>query len=90
VDLSEDEFGERGREGKRILPMLQQTLAFAEDQLGQPVSRAIFCGFGKDSDVLGAQMEKEFGVPSMPVRSRFGPALADTAGLLGLLEQYAA
>jgi type IV pilus assembly protein PilM len=90
VDLSEEEFGERGREGKRILPMLQQTLAFAEDQLGQPVSRAIFCGFGKDSDVLGAQMEKEFGVPSMPVRSRFGPALADTAGLLGLLEQYAA
>jgi hypothetical protein len=35
-------------------------------------------------------MEREFGIPYTPVNSRFGPALAENAGLLGLLEQFAA
>jgi hypothetical protein len=33
---------------------------------------------------------QELGITSAPVRSRFGTASHDNAGLLGLLERYAA
>jgi type IV pilus assembly protein PilM len=93
LDLSCDEheepIGKPSQERQMLLPM-QQTLAFAEDQLGQPVSRALLCGFGKETDSLGEQIGREFGIAYAPVRSRYGPATAENAGLLGLLEQYAA
>jgi type IV pilus assembly protein PilM len=73
-----------------VLPLLQQTLAYCEDELGRPVKRMLLCGFGPETDALGQGAELEFGVPCMPVRSRFGIASQENAGLLGLLEQYAA
>ena len=91
IDLSSEDYlpGEFDT-ARTTFPVLQQTLAFAEDQLEQKVNRALLCGFGTDTGLLGEQMEQEFGIPYSLVDSRFGPATADNAGLLGLLEQYTA
>ena len=90
IDLtgSEDEWQRPAPE--IVMPLLQQTLAFAEDQIGQSAHRLILCGFGPDTDALGQSAELEFGIPYMPLRSKFGIASQENAGLLGLLEQYAA
>ena len=77
-------------EGDLIMPLLQQTLAYAEDQLGTAVARLLLCGFGPETEILGSLAEKEFGVGYAPVRSKFGAASQENAGLLGLLERYAA
>lgn len=78
------------RDGRTVLPLLQQTLAYAEDQIGQSVGRVLLCGFGGETEKLGELVDREFRVPYAQVRSRFGPISQDNAGLLGLLEQYAA
>jgi type IV pilus assembly protein PilM len=90
LDLASTEGEEPEREDRSILPKLQQTLAYAEDQIGQSVGRLLLCGFGQETDSLGKLAQREFGVPYSPVRSKFGPASQENAGLLGLLEQYAA
>ena len=90
LDLEEEaQAPVRGRE-ESVLPLVQQTLAFAEDQLGQKVNRGILCGFEQDTEALRTQMQKEFGIPFSQLRSRYGLALKGNAGVLGLLEQYAA
>ena len=73
-----------------VLPLLQQTLAYAEDQIGERVSRLILCGFGSATESVGKLAQQEFGLPYAVVSSRFGAASQENAGLLGLLEQYAA
>ena len=73
-----------------VIPLLQQTFAYCEDQIGQPASRLVLCGFGPETDALGQLAELEFNIPYAPVRSKFGIASQENAGLLGLLEQYAA
>lgn len=78
------------KEEHTVLPLLQQTIAFAEDQIGQAVARIFLCGFGADVERLGKLAQREFRIPYEPVRSRFGAASQENAGLLGLLEQYAA
>ena len=65
------------RSNSPVFPILRQTLAFAEDQLGQPVNRAMLCGFGPETNTLGERIEEEFGIPFTFVKSRFGPALAE-------------
>jgi type IV pilus assembly protein PilM len=90
LDLAADAHErQRGRE-ESVPPLVQQTLAFAEDQLGQKVSRGVLCGFERETEALRAQMEREFEIPFSLLRSRFGVAQKDNAGMLGLLEQYAA
>ncbi len=88
IDLSSEDLDSQS--GSPAFPVLQQTLAFAEDQLEQQVNHLVLCGFGPDTAAIGEQMEQEFGIPYSPVNSRFGPALAENSGLLGLLEQFAA
>lgn len=90
LDLAGNEGEEAEREDRSILPKLQQTLAYAEDQIGQSVGRLLLCGFGQETDSLGRLAQREFGIPYSPVRSKFGVASQENAGLLGLLEQYAA
>jgi len=90
IDLTGEEDEWQRPAAEAVTPLLQQTLAFAEDQLGQRVARIVLCGFGPETDALGQQMENEFGIPYAPARSRFGIASHENAGLLGLLEQYAA
>jgi type IV pilus assembly protein PilM len=90
IDLSTEEFVDGEHPGRGSFPILQQTLAFAEDQLEQKVNQAILCGFGPDTSAIGEQMEYEFGIPYAQVSSRFGPAHGENAGLLGLLEQFSA
>ena len=77
-------------EERTVLPLLQQTLAYAEDQIGQPISRLLLCGFGPDTDFLGRQANRELKINYAPLRSKFGAPSQANAGLLGLLEQYAA
>jgi len=88
IDLTSEDHDSQS--GGPAFPVLQQTLAFAEDQLEQKVNRVVLCGFGPETGAIGEQMEQEFGIPYSPVNSRFGPALAENSGLLGLLEQFAA
>jgi type IV pilus assembly protein PilM len=90
LDLSGSDGEALEREEHTVVPLLQQTLAYAEDQVGQPVSRLLLCGFGAAAERLGSLTEREFGVPYALVRSKFGAASQENAGLLGLLEQYAA
>ena len=73
-----------------VLALLEQTIAYAEDHVGKPAKSLLLCGFGAESDLLGLQAETQFGVRYAPVRSRFRAAQQENAGLLGLLEQYAA
>ena len=92
VNLSGDgsEGATSGRDEQTILPLLQQTLAYAEDQLKKPAFRLLLCGFGTDTDALGTLAQREFGVSYGPLRSKYGAASQANTGLLGLLEQYAA
>jgi type IV pilus assembly protein PilM len=87
IDLVSEESGVSDL-SELISTLLQQTLAFAEDELSQPVQRLILCGFGADSERMGVAFEKEFGLSWTPLRSRFGIAAQENAGLMGLLEQY--
>jgi type IV pilus assembly protein PilM len=90
LDLGEEESQSHTVPLEVILPFLQQTLAYAEDQIGQPAAQLLLCGFGVGTTSLGQTAEAEFGIPFAPVHSRFGIASQDNAGLLGLLERYAA
>ena len=90
VDLADENQLLPARDEQVIIPLLQQTLAYAEDQLKQPVLRLLLCGFGTDTDMLGNLSQREFGISYAPLRSRFGAASQVNAGLLGLLEHYAA
>ncbi len=89
LDLAGSEEGVE-RDEPNVLPLLQQTLAYAEDQIGQTVSQVLLCGFGTETERLGRLVEREFHIGSDQVRSKFGAATQQNAGLLGLLEQYAA
>lgn len=73
-----------------VLDLLQQTVAFAEDQIGARVDRVLLCGFGARTETIGGLVHDEFKVPINTVRSRFGAPAEENAGLLGLLERYAA
>jgi len=89
LDLAADE-GEIPEGDFNILALLQQTLAYAEDQIGQPVTQLLLCGFGPETAAFGRLAQEELRIPYSGVRSRFGAASQQNAGLLGLLEQYAA
>lgn len=90
VDLADQSGRIDEGEERMVIPLLQQTLAFAEDNLGQPVSRLLLCGFGPDTEAVGGKVQAALGVPYGALRSRFGTASQVNAGLLGLLERYAA
>lgn len=90
LDLSDEGNSVAQPRAEVILPLLQQTLAYAEDQIGIPVEQVLLCGFGSGTASLGRIAESEFGIPYSALHSRFGPASQENAGLLGLLEQYAA
>jgi type IV pilus assembly protein PilM len=90
LDLTSGEGDELDKGDFNILALLQQTLAYAEDQIGQPVTRLLLCGFGPETAAFGRLAQEELRIPYESVHSRFGPASQQNAGLLGLLEQYAA
>jgi type IV pilus assembly protein PilM len=90
LDLANAETDSAEAEDTSVLALVQQTLAFAEDQLALPVKHALLCGFGAETDSLGSLLASEFGLSYALVRSRFGAASQENAGVLGLLEQYAA
>lgn len=90
LDLAGHEDDAQAGEEQAVGQVLQQTIAYAEDQINRPVGRLLLSGFGHETDTLGRFAEREFGLSYAPVRSRFGTASQENAGLLGLLEQYAA
>lgn len=90
IDLTGEESEWQRPATEAVLPLLQQTFAYCEDQIGEPAARLLLCGFGPETDLLGQLAEREFGIPTSLVRSKFGIASQENAGLLGLLEQYAA
>lgn len=71
------------------VPVLTQTLAYAEDEIGHRVDRLLLSGFGDAAAELGSVAELEFQLRWDVLRSRFAPAQT-YGGLLGLLERYAA
>lgn len=90
LDLASGEGDDAPQGDSQILPLLQQTLAYAEDQIGQPATRLLLCGFGPQTESFGRLAQKELGIPAAGVQSRFGAPSQQNAGLLGLLELYAA
>jgi type IV pilus assembly protein PilM len=90
IDLTGEESEWQRPATEAVMPLLQQTFAYCEDQIGEPAARLLLCGFGPETDLLGQLAEREFGIPTSLVRSKFGIASQENAGLLGLLEQYAA
>ena len=89
LDLAEEEADLPGEPTRAVMPLLQQTLAFAEDQLGQTVSKVLLCGFGAKTPAMREHLQREFSVPCAPVRSRFRTPVHEDEGMLGMLEQYA-
>ena len=90
LDLTGEEDSWQRPTAEAVMPLFQQTFAYCEDQIGQCAARLVLCGFGPETDSIGQLAELEFGIPYAPVRSKFGIASQENAGLLGLLEQYAA
>jgi hypothetical protein len=90
IDLSGEESQWQRPGAGAVMPLLHQTFAYCEDQFGQKAARLLLCGFGPETDSLAELTELEFGVPTLIARSRFGIASQENAGLLGLLEEYAA
>ena len=84
MDMAGDEQVSAKRDEETVIPVLQQTLAYAEDQLRQPATRLLLCGFGTDTEALGRRAQDEFGIVYAPLRSKFGAASQANAGLLGL------
>jgi type IV pilus assembly protein PilM len=73
-----------------VLGLIQQTVAYAEDQIASKVDRLLLCGFGIRTERIGALAGDEFEIPYTNVQSRFGAVGEENSGLFGLLEQYAA
>jgi len=90
LDLAGEETEWQRPGAESMMPLLHQTFAYCEDQFGQKAARLLLCGFGPDTDSLAELTELEFGVPTLVARSKFGIASQENAGLLGLLEEYAA
>lgn len=90
LDLAGETAGPATAREDVILTVLQQTTAYAEDQIGSRVSRVLLCGFGDETELLGRLAQDEFGTHYAAVRSRFGAVSQENAGMFGLLEQYAA
>lgn len=78
------ELTEASRE--EIAGHLFPTLAYVEDQLSSKPDTLLVCGFGRDTDELGAWLTSEMGVPVEPLASRLGMPGENNAGLLGYLE----
>lgn len=81
--------GSESQDENVLMPLLQQTLAYAEDELGRPVEQLLFSGFGRVTEQLGMAAQQEFDLPYAIPRSKFGPGAQEHPGLYGLLEQYA-
>lgn len=90
IDLADETQTVPVGDGHAVMPVLQQSIAYAEDQLKQTVQRLYLCGFGNDTEALGGAAQGEFGISYAPLRSKFGATSQMNAGLLGMLEQYAA
>lgn len=69
-----------------LIGLVQQTAAYAEDQIGEPIQRVLVCGF--DQDNYTEMLRREFEVAVEPIQTRFGAASEHVTGLLGLLERY--
>lgn len=90
LDLSLAEPQSRDGYSDAVLALLQQSAAYAEDQIGGAVERVLFCGFEESAPGIPELAERELNVQSGQILSRFGVATQQNAGALGLLEQYAA
>ena len=73
-------------EERELYDILIPTMAFAEDELQSRPGALLLCGFPTATAQDLAGMERELGLPVMPVRSRLGAVNANNAGLLGYLE----
>ena len=71
------------------MPVLSQTLAYVEDELGRQVNRLLLSGFGEHAAEMSRLAQREFGLTADTLRSRFGMAQS-FAGVIGLAEEYAA
>jgi type IV pilus assembly protein PilM len=89
VDLRSEENSDDDHESV-ITTLLHQTLAYAEDELGESVRHLLLCGFNRNGEAIGSSIQNELGLSWEPLLSRLGTPSQENAGLLGLMEQYAA
>ena len=69
-----------------ILAVLFPTLAYAEDEMHRKPARLLQCGFGEEAPRFRDRCETELGLTVEPLRSQWGPAGDNNAGLLGWLQ----
>jgi type IV pilus assembly protein PilM len=72
-----------------IESVLHPTLAYIEDELKASPKRVWFSGFGAQGAALAQRWQLEWSVAVEALRSRFGAAGTNNAGLLGYLESVA-
>lgn len=70
-----------------VFAILMPTLAYMEDELGHKPAKVLLSGFGEADIDMKSGWEQELGVPIETLRSRFGLAGQNNAGLLGYLER---
>jgi type IV pilus assembly protein PilM len=63
---------------EELLGVLHPTFAYVEDELSQPVSKLLLCGFGRAPEGIS--------VPTETLHSRLGSVNGFNAGLMGYLE----
>ncbi len=88
IDMAAGEDDMPGAESDLLPGIIQQTLAYAEDQVGSPVDQILICGAEGFCQHMEALSESEFQIPAGRIDSNFGRVAPENAGLLGLLEQY--
>jgi hypothetical protein len=69
-----------------VFTILMPTIAYMEDELSHRPDKVLLSGFGEMDAGTKLEWESELGVPLEPLRSRFGLAGQNSAGLLGYLE----
>lgn len=88
IDMAAGEDEMPGAESDLLPGIIQQTLAYAEDQVGSAVDKILICGAEEFCRQLEALSSDEFQVSTGRIDSTFGAVAPENAGLLGLLEQY--
>lgn len=73
-----------------IFGILMPTIAYMEDEFARRPDKVLLSGFGDMDAGTKASWEQELGVTMEALRSRFGQAGQNNAGLLGYLEAEAA
>lgn len=86
VDLAgEGEEAQKQADHEAVLSVLQQTMAYADDQIGTAVAQVWVCGFGAKTGAIATAVTESFALPCEELRDGAGERVDGNIGLPGLL-----